>query len=153
MDQLSRHAPDVLAAVEAALPDARSTTLTEAFRRAPKISIDYAVMEKTEAASVLEVDFDWSDLGAWDAIAATGAGSAGVQVMRDSDNCLIRAPEGGVVAAVGVSGLAIIVEKDAVLVCDLNRAQDVKAVVETLKSVAPGRLDFDAEDLRPDRLQ
>lgn len=153
--QLEQHHPEVLKAAAAALPDGEATTLKDVFRTAPKISIDYAVMEKTDAASVLEVDFDWSDLGAWDAIAATGAGSAGAQVVGDSENCLIRAPEGVVVAAVGVSNLAIIVEKDAVLVCDLSRAQDVKAVVETLKAVAPGRLDFDveAETDRADRLQ
>lgn len=151
--QLTRHAPEVLKAATAALPEGEATVLTEVFRTAPKISIDYAVMEKTDIASVLEVDFDWSDLGAWDAIAATGAGSAGAQIMVDGENCLIRAPEGMVVAAVGVSNLAIIVEKDAVLVCDLSRAQDVKGVVEALKAVAPGRLDFDIEDIRPERLQ
>ena len=149
VDQLNRHAPQVLAAAQAALPDGEATALTDAFRAAPKISIDYAVMEKTDAASVLEVDFEWSDLGAWDAIAATGAGSAGTQLVLDGENCLIRAPEGMVVAAVGVRDLAIIVEKDAVLVCDLNRAQDVKGVVEALKAVAPGRLDFDVEDAVP----
>ena len=151
--QLTEHATEVLTAATAALPEGEATVLAEIFRTAPKISIDYAVMEKTAIASVLEVDFDWSDLGAWDAIAATGAGSAGAQIMVDGENCLIRAPEGMVVAAVGVSNLAIIVEKDAVLVCDLSRAQDVKGVVEALKAVAPGRLDFDIEDIRPDRLQ
>ena len=153
VNQLDRHAPEVLAAARAALPGGEATILTDAFRAAPKISIDYAVMEKTDAASVLEVDFEWSDLGAWDAIAATGAGSAGTQLVLDGENCLIRAPEGMVVAAVGVRDLAIIVEKDAVLVCDLNRAQDVKGVVEALKAVAPGRLDFDLEDESPAILQ
>lgn len=151
--QLERHAPAVLAAARAALPEGEATVLDEGFRTAPKVSIDYAVMEKTDVASVLEVDFDWSDLGAWDAIAATGAGSAGTQVLVDGENCLIRAPEGVVVAAVGVRDLAIIVEKDAVLVCDLNRAQDVKGVVETLKAVAPGRLDFDLDEAAGETLQ
>ncbi len=150
VEQLRRHEPEVLTAAQAALPEGEATTLAEVFRTAPKISIDYAVMEKTDVASVLEVDFEWSDLGAWDAIAATGAGTAGAQVVGDSEGCLIRAPEGMVVAAVGVRGLAIIVEKDAVLVCDLSRAQDVKGVVETLKAVAPGRLDFEVETERPE---
>ena len=151
--RLMRRQRPLSGAAQAALPDGDDTVLGDAFRQAPRISIDYAVMEKTDAAGVLEVDFDWSDLGAWDAIAATGAGSAGAQIMVGGENCLIRAPEGMVVAAVGVSNLAIIVEKDAVLVCDLSRAQEVKGVVETLKAVAPGRLDFDMDDIRPERLQ
>jgi len=47
----------------------------------------------------------------------------------DSAGCLIRAPDGVTVATLGVSGLAVIVERDAVLVCDLSRAQDVKRLL------------------------
>lgn len=70
----------------------------------PKISIDYAVMEKTLRASVLAVDFAWSDLGAWDAIAETGEGEFGSHIFEDSEGCLVRAPEG---VLVGVLGSAI----------------------------------------------
>ncbi|MDI1282419.1 AGE family epimerase/isomerase [Brevundimonas sp.] len=138
-------APEVERAARAAVPTdpgAFRQTLTEAFLAAPDISIDYAVMEKTRLASVLEVDFAWSDLGAWDAIFAAGTGNSGDHVLEDSSDCLIRAAEGTLVAAVGVSNLAIIVEADAVLVCDLSRAQAVKPLVDTLRSRAPRHLDF-----------
>lgn len=143
--ELKAQAPAVESAIRAALPP-RGTlgveVLTEAFNRAPKISIDYAVMEKTRLASVLEVDFAWSDLGAWDAIAASGMGETGPHIFEDAEGCLARAPDGMMIAAVGVKNLAIIVEHDAVLVCDLSRSQDVKQVVERLKATAPQFLDF-----------
>jgi len=127
--------PDVVAAVRGALPRAGSGhahTLGAAFASATKISIDYAVMEKSDKVWVLPAVFGWSDLGAWDAVAATGSGARGVWVGHESDGCLVRAAPGMVVATAGVSNLAIIAEPDAVLVCDLSRAQDVKMLVEAL---------------------
>ncbi|MEY4556608.1 MAG: hypothetical protein RL093_1727 [Pseudomonadota bacterium] len=132
--ELTAFAPDLVAAVRSALPErgSRAHVLGPAFASAPKISIDYAVMEKSDKVWVLPAAFEWSDLGAWDAVAATGQGARGVQVDRGSDGCLVRAAPGMVVATAGVSNLAIIAEPDAVLVCDLGRAQDVKALVEEL---------------------
>ena len=140
--ELARFAPDVVAAVRASLPERRSGahTLGPAFASATKISIDYAVMEKSDKVWVLPAVFEWSDLGAWDAVAATGQGARGVWVDHESDGCLVRAAPGMVVATSGVSNLAIIAEPDAVLVCDLGRAQDVKMLVEQLAqrhAVAP----------------
>ena len=144
LSELRDHAPDVEAAAQAALPPVGRNIgiLNDAFAKAPKISIDYALMEKTRLASVLEVDFDWSDLGAWDAIAATGEGGIGLSILEDAEGCLTRASDGMVVAAIGVRNLAIIAESDAVLVCDLSRSQDVKKVVERLKISAPQHVDF-----------
>ena len=135
--------PDVVAAVRGALPRARSGhahTLGAAFGSATKISIDYAVMEKSDKVWVLPAVFEWSDLGAWDAVATTGLGARGVWVDHQSEGCLVRAAQGMVVATAGVSNLAIIAERDAVLVCDLRWAQDVKMLVEELgrrSAVAP----------------
>ncbi|WP_292225060.1 AGE family epimerase/isomerase [Brevundimonas sp.] len=147
LNELRHEAPAVAAAVLAALPPVEAgdlATLSPAFSAAPKISIDYAVMEKTRHASVLAVDFAWSDLGAWDAVSATGEGDLGAFIFEDAENCMARAPEGVMVAAIGVRNLAIIVEHDAVLVCDMNRSQDVKKVVERLKTASPQHLDFAA---------
>jgi mannose-1-phosphate guanylyltransferase/mannose-6-phosphate isomerase len=133
--EMETFVPDVVAAVQSALPKpgaSRVHTLGPAFASAPKISIDYAVMEKSDKVWVLPASFEWSDLGAWDAVAATGQGARGVWVDNESDDCLVRAAPGMVVATAGLSRLAIIAEPDAVLVCDLGRAQDVKALVEQL---------------------
>ena len=145
IDELTAHAPAVLDAIRSALPDENSgtvQTLGSAFAASPKISIDYAVMEKTARASVLEVDFAWSDLGAWDSIAASGEGDTGQHIFEDSEGCLVRAPDGILVAALGVRNLAIVVEQDAVLVCDLSQSQGVKKVVERIKATSPRHLDF-----------
>jgi mannose-1-phosphate guanylyltransferase/mannose-6-phosphate isomerase len=149
LSELQTHAPSVESAVRAALPTGACApvgpaveVLGEAFVHAPKISIDYALMEKTRLASVLEVHFRWSDLGAWDAIEASGEGDTGLHIFEDAEGCLARAADGMVVAALGVRNLAIIAERDAVLVCDLARAQDVKRVVERLKIGSPQHLDF-----------
>ena len=133
--ELEAFVPDVITAVRAALPERGSgaCALGSTFGSAPKISIDYAVMEKSDKVWVLPAAFEWSDLGAWDAVAATGQGARGVWVGRASDGCLVRAAPGMVVATMGVSNLAIIAEPDAVLVCDLGRAQDVKGLVEELE--------------------
>lgn len=147
IEELGAYAPAVLAAASAAIApasdDKRPQVLGEAFRRAPKISIDYAVMEPTKRASVLEVGFGWSDLGAWDAIAASGEGGVGVRIFEDSERILARAPDGVLIAAIGVSDLAIIVEDDAVLVCDLSRSQEVRRLVERMRTLSPRHLDFE----------
>jgi mannose-1-phosphate guanylyltransferase/mannose-6-phosphate isomerase len=145
MDEIAIHAPAIGEAARASLEAANggwALRLNDAFRAAPRISIDYAVMEKSDRTSVLPVDFIWSDLGAWDSVLATGAGSAGLHIGVDSPDCLVRTPEGTLVATLGVSGLAVIVEPDAVLVCALDRAQDVKTLVDRIKSEAPLQADI-----------
>ena len=144
MAELTRHAPEIAEAARKALPADLTgplVRLTDAFRTAPRISIDYAVMEKSDRTSVLPVAFEWSDVGAWDSVLATGAGHTGLHIGVDSDNVLVRAADGMVVATLGVSNIAVIAENDAVLVCDLSRAQDVKAVVDRVKVEAPRHAD------------
>lgn len=153
LDELRAFAPEIETAVRAALDEANTAgvqTLSDGFRQAPRISIDYAVMEKTRRAAVLPVDFAWSDLGAWDAIAAASEDDEGLHISTDSTNCLIRAPAGTLVATLGVRNLAIIAEADAILVCDLDRGQEVKGVVEQIRRHSPGHMDFPA--VTPERL-
>jgi mannose-1-phosphate guanylyltransferase len=111
----------------------------DAFGKATKTSLDYAVMEKTTKAAVVPADFGWSDLGAWEAIwqvsARDGDGNAlmGDVLALDSRNTLVRA-NGLFVGAIGVEDLAIVAEGDAVLVCRRQDSQAVKAMVDTLKA-------------------
>ncbi|HYC73583.1 AGE family epimerase/isomerase [Brevundimonas sp.] len=146
MEELVLHAPGIAGQVRASLPDHGETgpviRLGDAFRSAPKISIDYAVMEKSDRTSVLPVGFAWSDVGAWDSVMETGEGQAGAHIAVDSDHCLVRVPEGMVAATLGVSNIAVIVEPDAVLVCALDRAQQVKTVVDRIKIEAPAHADI-----------
>ena len=141
LQEVQAFAPEVAAAVSASLPDGafRTLELSAAFEAAPRISMDYAVLERSAKVWVLPVEFGWSDLGAWDAVAATASAGRGLWIGSDGDGSnLVRAAEGMVVATAGVSNLAIIAERDAVLVCDLSRSQEVKGLVERLRQVSPG---------------
>ncbi len=127
-EEMERHAPEIWRAVAGAVPEG-GAVLGAGFAAAPRLSFDYAVMETTDRASVLPLTLAWSDLGAWDAVATVSENEGTAHLSLDSAGCLIRAPDGVTVATLGVSGLAVIVEHDAVLVCDLSRAQDVKRLL------------------------
>lgn len=138
--ELQAHAPGVLPAARKAVAEGQvldgALLLGYAFAQAPKQSIDYAVMEKTSVASVLPVDFAWSDLGAWDAVlegsVQDAAGNSGEALFLGAQGVITRAPAGIKVAVVGARNLAVIVEEEAVLVCDLGQAQKVKDVAEAM---------------------
>ncbi|MGB7433304.1 MAG: sugar phosphate nucleotidyltransferase, partial [Ahrensia sp.] len=135
--------PDVLACARDALKHSRAVqgglVLGEPFKQAPKVSFDYAVMEKYDDLKVVRSSVEWSDLGAWDAVHTTMAHDArgnahiGDALLIDADNCHIRATTDQPVVVAGVEGLNIIVEPDVVLVTALNRSQGVKQIVDILK--------------------
>lgn len=154
LEELDRHAPDLAGAARAAVAEAKGAggvlRLGSSFRAAPKISIDYALMEKTDRAAVLPVDFAWSDLGAWDAIHAVGdqddAGNSvlGEVTLIDSTGCFIRNDTGLRLAVVGLADVAVVAERDALLVCALDASQSVKAVVDQLKVLGAAEIDLPA---------
>lgn len=145
-------APEVLAAARAAVAGGRrqggALTLGDAFARAPKISFDFAVMEHTRRAAVVPSAMTWSDLGAWDAVWAAAPKSAdrnvtvGDVVLHDSEACYVYSGGSTLITVLGGRNLAVIAEPDAVLVCDLDRAQDVKAIVARLSAAGRAELDF-----------
>ena len=143
--ELDAFVPAISAAARGAVAGAGegqggALVLGEAFAAAPKISIDYAVMEKTARAAVLPVDFAWSDLGAWDAVwsasdqDAAGNALRGQALAVDARNCLVRAPGGTQVTLIGVENLAVVVDAGQILVCDLAASQQVKTAVDQLKA-------------------
>jgi len=148
LSELETFAPEVVAATAACMGagDMARLALPAAFAAAPRISIDYAVMDRTRRAAVLPVDFVWSDLGAWDAVWAVspqdaeGNASRGEAVRIASRNTLTQSA-GPVVTLVGVEDLAVIVEPDAVLVTRLGASQGVKTLVGEM--AAAGRAEID----------
>ena len=103
------------------------------------ISIDYGVMERSDRVQVVPVEMGWSDVGSWSALPEVAAmDDSGMVVVNTPNNIAIDASDclvyggGSLVALVGVSGLIVVSTPDAVLVCDRERAQDVKKVVEEL---------------------
>jgi mannose-1-phosphate guanylyltransferase/mannose-6-phosphate isomerase len=152
LDEVQAFAPDVARAVASAMPSGLDGVLElgPGFQASPRISMDFAVLERSHLVWVLPVGFGWSDLGAWDAVAATESGGKGLWIGDSGDGAnLVRAAEGMVVATAGVSDLAIIAERDAVLVCHLSRSQEVKGLVERLRLMSPGHMGAPAE---PDTL-
>jgi len=112
---------------------------SSAFLESPSISIDYALMERLENLYVLPYQGDWSDVGAWDAVASLanqdteGNAIQGDGVLLDSHNTFIRA-ESRLVTGIGLENLVIIETRDTVLIANATKTQNVKELVESLKS-------------------
>jgi mannose-1-phosphate guanylyltransferase / mannose-6-phosphate isomerase len=142
--EMARHAPDVLASVQAAMAE-RTRDLDfirlgqAAFAACPSISLDYAVAERTDRAAVVPADLGWSDVGSWGALWELGrkdeAGNValGDVLLEASEHCYVRS-DGIVTAVVGLKDAVVVVTEDAVLAMHRDRAQDVKRVVDRLKA-------------------
>ena len=144
LDALKTFEPSMYEACEKAYQNASSDldfkrVDSEAFGKSPSLSIDYAVMERIKNLHVIPYLGDWSDVGAWDAVAGLAnqdeAGNAiqGDGVLLESSNTLIRA-ESRLVTGIGLENLVVIETRDAVLVADATKTQHVKDLVEVLKS-------------------
>ncbi|GAB3412660.1 mannose-1-phosphate guanylyltransferase/mannose-6-phosphate isomerase [Erwinia aphidicola] len=110
---------------------------TELFSSCPAESIDYAVMERTDNAVVIPVNFAWSDIGSWSALwDMTPKNDCGNVIhgdiyTYDSHNNYLSAQD-KFVACIGIDNAVIVETRDAVLIADKDRVQDVKKVVEYL---------------------
>jgi mannose-1-phosphate guanylyltransferase/mannose-6-phosphate isomerase len=144
LDELERLAPDVLAACRAALSGAVKDLdflriAEEAFAASPSISIDYAVIEKTERSVVVPVDIGWNDVGSWLALWKMGAKDeadnvkVGDVISEDVKGCYLRS-EGPLVAALGVDDLIVMAAPDVVLVAKRDRDQDVNKLVARVRA-------------------
>ncbi|HWM46395.1 MAG TPA: mannose-1-phosphate guanylyltransferase/mannose-6-phosphate isomerase [Xanthobacteraceae bacterium] len=142
--ELERLAPDVLAAARDALNSAACDLDFLRLARAPfegcrSISIDYAVMENTDKSAVVRAEFDWSDVGSWSALwdvsekDASGNVALGDVIAEDASRCYLHG-DGPLVAALGVDNLVVTATADVVLVASRDRDQDVKKLVDRLKS-------------------
>ena len=142
LGEIERFEPEVATASRAALA-AGTEDLDffrldrEAFAKAPGVSIDYAVMEKTENAAVVPVDMGWSDVGSWRALWEIGSkDNAGNVVVGDvmqvgSRDCYLRS-DGTLVAAIGLEDFVVVASADAVLVAPKDEVQQVRDIVEQL---------------------
>ena len=110
----------------------------EEFLKCPDDSVDYAVIEKTDKAVVVPMDAGWSDVGSWSALWEVSDKDEnqnsyhGDVIMKNTSDCYIYAPN-KLVAAVGLENIVVIDTKDAVLVADKSKVQEVKQIVEQLK--------------------
>src|SRR5258706_5107966 len=143
--ELTRLEPDIVTAAKDAVDhlvcDLDFYRLSEgAFAKAPRKSIDYAVMERTEHAAVLPVSFRWSDIGNWKSVwdvqdrDAAGNVIEGPGEVLNTSNSLIRSEETVLTTVVGVDDIIVVATADAVLVAAKREAEQVKELVERLKA-------------------
>jgi mannose-1-phosphate guanylyltransferase/mannose-6-phosphate isomerase len=143
LDQLAQLAGDVSAGArqcwDALAPSGDHAHLSqEIFSRIPDISIDYAVMERSQQVAVVPAAFEWSDVGSWKAVSelvpadAQGNRAQGQAMFVGSSNCYVQS-DSRMVAAVGLQDAVIVDTPDALLVAHRDHVQDVKKVAQQLK--------------------
>ena len=140
------HAAELIAPCRAALDDAGEDLgflrLDPAsYGKAASVSIDYAVMEKADNISVVPVNAGWSDVGSWTALHSAqdqtehGVATDGPVTALDCENTYLRSEEDNLhLVGLGLKNIVAVATRDAVLVADIDRAQDVRAVVERLRT-------------------
>lgn len=159
---MERQAPEVLHAARHALDSAKMNGNAlafdlHAFGLQPDISIDYAVMERADNVHVVPAKFSWSDVGSWPAVArarpadASGNTLPDDVVAVDTTGTHVQVESHGpkVVATLGVHDLVIVDTPDALLVAHKDSAQQVKKVVDILKSRKHATIDLPAVVHRP----
>ena len=115
------------------------SAIAKEYKRFEKISIDYGVMEKASNVKVIEANFEWDDVGGWQALERLHKTQQGDNTLlgkhygMGTANCIIIGNDKHLIATVGVSGLIIVHTRDATLVCNKHNAEDVKKLVTQLK--------------------
>jgi mannose-1-phosphate guanylyltransferase len=144
-ERVGHHLPDVAGPLaEAFLHHGKGSfrkALRRAWERIPSVSVDYGVMEKEEEILVVPGDFGWSDLGTWGSLheflkPEGGNAAKGDAVLVDCRNVLARTDE-GIVAVLGMEGVAVVKSRGTVLVCPLDRSEEVKRIVEEVRRRHP----------------
>ena len=144
LDAIQTYEPEIYTACKTAFQGASSDldfkrVDCDAFANSPSISIDYALMERVDDLHVIPYAGDWSDVGAWDAVAklsnrdANGNAVQGDGMLLECSDSFIRS-ESRLVTGIGLNNLVVIETRDAVLVADAKKTQHVKVLVDLLKS-------------------
>ena len=134
--EFNRHAPelaDYISQIRA--PENFEKALRERFSRLPRISFDYAIMEKADRVLVVEASFDWDDIGSWRAVAnyfeKDKHGNAANRAITalDSSNNIVFEEDATSVALLGVNDLIVVRTPDALLICHRHQAERIKDLI------------------------
>lgn len=145
---LAQHAPATWMPLSRAFAERTPGAIERAYPLLPSESIDVAVLEKAQNVRVVPIDFQWSDVGSWAALAEVHpldphgncvAGGTRL-VSEDAEGCIVYGKSGEVTALIGVKDLVVVRAGRATLVCPRDRAQDVKAIVARLAQDDPSVL-------------
>jgi mannose-1-phosphate guanylyltransferase / mannose-6-phosphate isomerase len=159
LEELGKTQPAMIASARDALAKARIDADflrldKEAFSACPSDSIDYAVMEKTDAASVLPIDVGWNDVGSWSALWEVSAQDADGNAHRgdvlsiDSRNTLVMG-ERRMVAVLGLDDIIVVDTDDALLIAKRDNVQQVKDIVNQLKAAKRPQATWHRKVYRP----
>jgi mannose-1-phosphate guanylyltransferase/mannose-6-phosphate isomerase len=147
------HSPELIEPVRAAVSGAaRDLSFTRldrsSFARARAVSVDYAIMEKADWVVAVPLDCGWSDLGAWDALLtaspkdANGNAASGDVTAIGCEGSYLRSEDPNVtLVGLGLKNIVAVAMRDAVLVADKSRSQEVKQVVERLRAQGKAQAD------------
>ncbi|WP_414827588.1 mannose-1-phosphate guanylyltransferase/mannose-6-phosphate isomerase [Alteromonas sp. H39] len=160
LEELSKFNPDILNVCKKAI-DSESHDLdfirvdADIFATCPDDSIDYAVMEKTQAAAMVPLDAGWSDVGSWTSLWDTAENKdengnvvVGDAILEGVHNSYINAEE-RLISVIGLDDVVVVETKDAVMVAHKDKVQDIKKVVGTLKAEKRPEFEFHREVFRP----
>ena len=158
LSELKRFEPEIFSAASAAVDEGQSDLdffrPSATFADAPDVSIDYAVMEKTDKALVLPVDIGWSDIGSWSALRdimdkdQQGNAIVGDVLTHDTKNSMLFS-QSRLIAAVGVENVVAIETPDAVLISSRERAKDVGDLVKRMRAMDRAEPETHTEVYRP----
>jgi mannose-1-phosphate guanylyltransferase len=139
LSEFNRHTPelaDFISQVRASKD--LEKILHERFAKLPRISFDYAIMEKADRVLVVEASFDWDDVGSWQAVARYfkndehgNAANTALIALDSSDNVIFNEGE-TTVALLGVHNLIVVRTADAILICHRHQAEKIKNLVGKL---------------------
>lgn len=139
LSEFNRHAPKLAKFIaQLSVPQGFEKALRERFPKLPKISFDYAIMEKADRVLVVEAGFDWDDVGGWQAVASYFASDAESNAANceitavDSTNNIIFDEDGRKIALLGVHNLIVVRTGDALLVCHRHQAEKIKSLIGKL---------------------
>ena len=141
MAEAEKHEPELAQFVRNFPTGDPTEYLAQHFANLPKISVDYAIIEKASAVATQLAEFDWDDVGTWTALPThlpkDGSGNTikGSVVVQDASNN-IAISGGRVIALCGVKDLVVVETPDAVLVCHRDAVQNIKQLMPQLPPTA-----------------
>jgi mannose-1-phosphate guanylyltransferase len=142
LEQFQLHQPVIYREVEVFQSEMDANfdeALKNFYNLVTSISIDYGIMEKTDAVHVIPSEFGWSDVGSWFAVYEHGHKDENGNVVQDEttilhdvQNCLVKTHSKKLVAMVGMMGVGVIETEDSIVVLKLDSSQDIKKIVDNL---------------------
>lgn len=145
LEEFKKHLPDMYQLVKQTSPelytDTHNAAINDFYLNCNSISIDYGIMEQSANVFVVPGQFGWNDVGSWTSVYELSnkeQNGNSIQTINatfaDAENNLVVSNSDKMISVVGLDNIAVVETENAILVCDLNKAQNVKEIVDILKS-------------------